>query len=164
MRWCGGAARCGVVPSCSVECGFPTRELRTTATLAFHGDEGTQASVPAMHAHKSVRYTGQQRCVSLRNSMSQKSANSTQTKAHLHCRREGEEVQLSEDYTCVGPVEEWLMGMIDVMFATVKALIADGYATYVENPRTQWIMLYPAQVRTGAWAQQGPVEGQCRQV
>jgi len=60
--------------------------------------------------------------------------------------REGEEVSLVREFACVGPVEEWLGGLITVMFDTIKALIADGYATYVENPRTQWIMLYPAQI------------------
>lgn len=32
------------------------------------------------------------------------------------------------------------------MLSTIKSLIADGYTTYVENPRTAWIFLYPAQI------------------
>ena len=45
---------------------------------------------------------------------------------------------LSRDFTCDGPVEYWLNGLLEVMWATIKAHIADGYATYVETSRTAY--------------------------
>eukprot|EP00667_Euglena_gracilis_P000150 EG_transcript_150 len=60
--------------------------------------------------------------------------------------REGEQVKLAKEFCCEGPVEDWLTGIIESMFMTIKSLIADGYTTYVENPRTAWIFLYPAQI------------------
>ncbi|KAJ9460839.1 Dynein beta chain [Diplonema papillatum] len=60
---------------------------------------------------------------------------------------QGEKVETSVSYECSGPVEEWLKGCVDLMFMTMKASILDGYTTYVESPRIEWVMKkgYPCQ-------------------
>eukprot|EP00906_Rhabdomonas_costata_P031047 RCo043883 len=65
---------------------------------------------------------------------------------HQMVSREGELVQLAREFRCQGPVESWLNGILEVMFQSIKASIAEGYTTYVEQSRTSWVFQYPAQV------------------
>eukprot|EP00754_Rhynchopus_humris_P020200 Rhum_TRINITY_DN14684_c0_g1::Rhum_TRINITY_DN14684_c0_g1_i1::g.107658::m.107658/K10408/DNAH; dynein heavy chain, axonemal len=60
---------------------------------------------------------------------------------------QGESVDTCDTHECEGPVEEWLKGCVDLMFRTIKDSIMEGYTTYVESPRNEWIMKkgYPCQ-------------------
>ena len=53
---------------------------------------------------------------------------------------QGETIDTCETHDCEGPVEEWLKGCVELMFATIKESILEGYTTYVESPRVEWIM------------------------
>ncbi|CCD13201.1 unnamed protein product, partial [Trypanosoma congolense IL3000] len=58
---------------------------------------------------------------------------------------QGERVSLAEDFTCEGPVEVWLKGLITSMCKAVKKQIREANASYVEKPRNEWIYQYPCQ-------------------
>ncbi|EAN79295.1 dynein heavy chain, putative [Trypanosoma brucei brucei TREU927] len=58
---------------------------------------------------------------------------------------QGEKVALAEDFTCEGPVEVWLNGLIGAMCKAVKKQIKEANASYVEKPRNEWIYQYPCQ-------------------
>ena len=60
---------------------------------------------------------------------------------------QGERVDTCDTHECEGPVEEWLKGCVELMFRTIKDSIMEGYTTYVESPRNEWIMKkgYPCQ-------------------
>ncbi|KEG12669.1 dynein heavy chain [Trypanosoma grayi] len=58
---------------------------------------------------------------------------------------QGEKVSLAEDYTCDGPVELWLDGLIGAMKKAVKKQIREANASYIEKPRNEWIYQYPCQ-------------------
>ncbi|ORC84913.1 dynein heavy chain [Trypanosoma theileri] len=58
---------------------------------------------------------------------------------------QGEKVSLSEDYTCDGPVELWLDGLIIAMKKAMKKHIKEANASYIEKPRNEWIYQYPCQ-------------------
>lgn len=46
----------------------------------------------------------------------------------------------------VPQVEKWLMSVLQVMRATVRARMTDAVAAYEDRPRDQWVGDYPAQV------------------
>ncbi|ESS67196.1 hypothetical protein TCDM_04102 [Trypanosoma cruzi Dm28c] len=58
---------------------------------------------------------------------------------------QGEKVSLAENYTCEGPVEIWLDGLIGAMKKAVKKQIKEANASYIEKPRNEWIYQYPCQ-------------------
>lgn len=43
-------------------------------------------------------------------------------------------------------VEKWLMSLLVVMRATVRARMTDAVVAYEDRPRDQWVGEYPAQV------------------
>eukprot|EP00760_Papus_ankaliazontas_P013352 PhM_4_TR15700/c3_g1_i1/m.85000/K10408/DNAH; dynein heavy chain, axonemal len=59
--------------------------------------------------------------------------------------KEGEEVRLVHDYTCDGPVEDWLNGCIEIMQKSIRHHIQEANAVYLEKPRTEWIYNHPCQ-------------------
>eukprot|EP00759_Apiculatamorpha_spiralis_P055577 PhF_6_TR7845/c0_g1_i1/m.11422/K10408/DNAH; dynein heavy chain, axonemal len=59
--------------------------------------------------------------------------------------KEGEHVKLVHDYTCEGPVEEWLNGCIEIMQKTMRHHIQEANSVYMEKPRTEWIYNHPCQ-------------------
>ncbi|EPY39026.1 hypothetical protein AGDE_04903 [Angomonas deanei] len=58
---------------------------------------------------------------------------------------QGEHVTLSDSFTCEGPVEVWLDGLIKCMMRSMKMHIKEGNASYIEKPRNEWIYQYPCQ-------------------
>lgn len=58
---------------------------------------------------------------------------------------QGEKVSLAETYTCEGPVEIWLDGIVRAMKKAVKKHIKEANASYIEKPRNEWIYQYPCQ-------------------
>ncbi|XP_063612420.1 dynein beta chain, ciliary-like, partial [Penaeus indicus] len=60
--------------------------------------------------------------------------------------KDGEFVPFCNSTNCVGPVEKWLMSVLQVMRATVRARLTDAVAAYEDRPREQWVDDYPAQV------------------
>ncbi|KAG7159120.1 Dynein beta chain, ciliary-like 3 [Homarus americanus] len=60
--------------------------------------------------------------------------------------KDGEYVEFCSVTKCVGPVEKWLMSVLEVMRATVQARMTDAVVAYEDRPRDQWVGDYPAQV------------------
>nr|XP_027209167.1 dynein beta chain, ciliary-like [Penaeus vannamei] len=60
--------------------------------------------------------------------------------------KDGEYVDFCKETNCVGPVEKWLMNVLQMMRATVRARLTDAVAAYEDRPREQWVGDYPAQV------------------
>ncbi|XP_069945104.1 dynein beta chain, ciliary-like [Cherax quadricarinatus] len=60
--------------------------------------------------------------------------------------KDGEYVEFENVTNCTGPVEKWLMSILEVMRATVRARMTDAVAAYEDRPRDQWVGDYPAQV------------------
>ncbi|RNF12557.1 dynein heavy chain 9, axonemal isoform 2 [Trypanosoma rangeli] len=58
---------------------------------------------------------------------------------------QGETVSLAEDYTCEGPVEVWLNGIVGAMKKAVRKHIKEANTSYIEKPRNEWIYQYPCQ-------------------
>ncbi|KAG8346214.1 putative Dynein heavy chain N terminal region 2 domain1 [Trypanosoma vivax] len=58
---------------------------------------------------------------------------------------QGEKVSLAEVFTCEGPVEVWLSGLITAMCKAVKKHIKEANVSYIEKPRNEWIYQYPCQ-------------------
>jgi hypothetical protein len=58
---------------------------------------------------------------------------------------EGERVRFDRPFECVGPVEEWLEGLIEATRDTVRTRIADAVASFREVARGRWVETYPAQ-------------------
>eukprot|EP00760_Papus_ankaliazontas_P032316 PhM_4_TR5746/c0_g1_i1/m.34437/K10408/DNAH; dynein heavy chain, axonemal len=60
--------------------------------------------------------------------------------------KEGEVLQLQSPCVCTGNAEVWLHDVIEAVRSTVKKLTQDALNAYVENPRLEWILKYPAQI------------------
>ena len=58
---------------------------------------------------------------------------------------QGEKVRLAQDFTCDGPVEDWLMGCIETMQKAMRFHIQEANAGYMDKPRTEWVYHYPCQ-------------------
>ncbi|CAK8676513.1 unnamed protein product [Clavelina lepadiformis] len=71
--------------------------------------------------------------------------NPTKTALGMYSK-ESEYVDFNTPCECVGPVENWLNTLMEIMRATVRQEMTEGVVTYEEKPREQWIFDYPAQV------------------
>jgi len=65
--------------------------------------------------------------------------------------KDGDEfVDLAAPFTCEGPVEEWLQGLVQAMQATLRSILAKAKFTAdhweIERPRQKWLFQYPAQI------------------
>jgi dynein heavy chain len=58
---------------------------------------------------------------------------------------QGEVVPLPQDYTCDGPVEDWLNGCIDAMQKAIRFHIQEANSGYTDKPRHEWIYSYTCQ-------------------
>lgn len=58
---------------------------------------------------------------------------------------EGEYVEFAGDCSCDGPVEAWLMNVVDSMKAALTVEFRDAIPTYDEMTRTQWLYKYSVQ-------------------
>ena len=65
------------------------------------------------------------------------------------------QVELVERYECAGAAEAWLRGCVDIMQRTMRHMINEAHASYVEQPRTSWLDGYCAQ----AWTMQPLLPG-----
>lgn len=52
---------------------------------------------------------------------------------------EGEYVEFAGDCSCDGPVEAWLMNVVESMKQALVMEFRDAIPTYDEMPRTQWL-------------------------
>uniref|UniRef100_F7AU91 AAA+ ATPase domain-containing protein n=1 Tax=Ciona intestinalis TaxID=7719 RepID=F7AU91_CIOIN len=71
--------------------------------------------------------------------------NPTKTALGMYSK-EKEYVDFDKPCECVGPVENWLNTLMEIMRSTVRQEMTEGVVTYEEKPREQWIFDYPAQV------------------
>jgi len=58
---------------------------------------------------------------------------------------QGEVVPMPHDYSCVGPVEDWLNGCIEAMQKAIRYHIQEANSGYTDKTRTEWIYGYPCQ-------------------
>ncbi|KAJ3337633.1 hypothetical protein HDU93_000776 [Gonapodya sp. JEL0774] len=59
---------------------------------------------------------------------------------------EGEKVDIAEPFYPKGNVEEWLLKTEEAMRKSVHKVLLDGLHTYLQKPRTQWVLDWPGQV------------------
>lgn len=59
---------------------------------------------------------------------------------------EGERVNLGKNLKARGNVEKWLCDVEAAMIASLKRLSRQGYQSYAEEPREEWVLKQPAQL------------------
>eukprot|EP00698_Gefionella_okellyi_P021190 TRINITY_DN679_c0_g2_i1.p1 TRINITY_DN679_c0_g2~~TRINITY_DN679_c0_g2_i1.p1 ORF type:complete len:4462 (-),score=1316.63 TRINITY_DN679_c0_g2_i1:16-13401(-) len=60
--------------------------------------------------------------------------------------QEDEYVPFIRPFICEGAVETWLNGLVDLMRESLRLQLKESIQAYLEMPREQWLLRYPAQI------------------